>query len=127
MWDMKRASVHLSFSIVAYVHLPIRGRQFKGREESLVDLQIFSPSTRRNFLSRPRSAPHSERRLPRWLRPWKTWISRNFTYGSGFLDGDGPAHLPSSHVVDLSVGKSFWGELVGKTDGHKLYQQALLY
>jgi len=41
------------------------------------------------------------------VAPWKTWISGNFTYGSGFLDGDGPAHLPSSHVVDLSVGKSF--------------------
>jgi len=28
-------------------------------------------------------------------------------YGSGFLDGDGPAHLPSHTTVDLSVGKSF--------------------
>ncbi len=39
--------------------------------------------------------------------PWKSWISGNFVYGSGFLSQNGPAHLPSSHVFDLSVGKSF--------------------
>ena len=39
--------------------------------------------------------------------PWKTWISGNFVYGSGFLSQNGPAHLPSSHVFDVSAGKSF--------------------
>jgi outer membrane receptor protein involved in Fe transport len=38
---------------------------------------------------------------------WKTWVSGNFVYGSGFLSQNGPAHLPSSHVFDLSVGRSF--------------------
>jgi outer membrane receptor protein involved in Fe transport len=38
--------------------------------------------------------------------PWKTWVSGNFAYGSGFLNGDGPDHLPSYRTVDLSVGKS---------------------
>ncbi len=28
-------------------------------------------------------------------------------YGSGFLEGDGPAHLPAYYTLDLSVGKSF--------------------
>jgi len=39
--------------------------------------------------------------------PWRTWFSGNFTYGSGFLNGNGPDHLPSSHVFDVAVGKSF--------------------
>src|SRR5262249_36567141 len=39
--------------------------------------------------------------------PWHTWVSGNFTYGSGFLNGDGPDHLPSHRTVDVSVGKSF--------------------
>jgi outer membrane receptor protein involved in Fe transport len=39
--------------------------------------------------------------------PRTTWTSVNLNYGSGFLDGDGPGHLPSHVTVDLSVGKSF--------------------
>jgi outer membrane receptor protein involved in Fe transport len=39
--------------------------------------------------------------------PWKAWVAINLSYGSGFLDGDGPRHLPPYHTVDLSLGKSF--------------------
>jgi outer membrane receptor protein involved in Fe transport len=39
--------------------------------------------------------------------PWKTWLSGNLAYGSGFLDGDGPGHLPSYATVDLALGRSF--------------------
>jgi len=39
--------------------------------------------------------------------PWKTWAAGNLNYGSGFLDGDGPAHLPSHTTFDLSLGRSF--------------------
>jgi outer membrane receptor protein involved in Fe transport len=39
--------------------------------------------------------------------PKKTWISGNLSYGSGFLNGNGPDHLPSYALVDLSAGKSF--------------------
>ena len=28
-------------------------------------------------------------------------------YGSGFLDGEGPEHLPSHTTYDLALGKSF--------------------
>ena len=28
-------------------------------------------------------------------------------YGSGFLDGDGPSHLPGHTTFDFSLGKSF--------------------
>jgi len=38
--------------------------------------------------------------------PWRTWIAANLSYGSGFLNGDGPDHLPQYHTVDLSIGKS---------------------
>jgi len=39
--------------------------------------------------------------------PRRTWLAFNVNYGSGFLDGDGPAHLPSHTTVDCSLGKSF--------------------
>jgi outer membrane receptor protein involved in Fe transport len=39
--------------------------------------------------------------------PYKSWISGNVAYGSGFLNGDGPAHLPGYGIVDLALGKSF--------------------
>lgn len=38
---------------------------------------------------------------------WRSWVAANFTYGSGFLNGNGPDHLPSYRTVDVSVGKSF--------------------
>jgi outer membrane receptor protein involved in Fe transport len=39
--------------------------------------------------------------------PYKSWLSGNVNAGSGFLDGDGPGHLPSYATVDLAVGHSF--------------------
>jgi outer membrane receptor protein involved in Fe transport len=41
------------------------------------------------------------------LLPAKSWLSGNVTAGSGFLDGDGPGHLPTYATVDLAVGHSF--------------------
>jgi outer membrane receptor protein involved in Fe transport len=39
--------------------------------------------------------------------PWRSWSAVNVNYGSGFLDGNGPGHLPSHATVDVSVGKAF--------------------
>jgi outer membrane receptor protein involved in Fe transport len=39
--------------------------------------------------------------------PWQSWFSANLAYGSGFLQGDGPAHLPRHATLDFSLGKSF--------------------
>ena len=39
--------------------------------------------------------------------PWKFWSACNVNYGSGFLDGGGPGHLPAHTTVDLSIGKAF--------------------
>ena len=38
--------------------------------------------------------------------PRRSWTAVNVNYGSGFLDGDGPGHLPAHTTVDFSVGKS---------------------
>jgi outer membrane receptor protein involved in Fe transport len=51
--------------------------------------------------------------------PYKSWLSGNVTAGSGFLDGDGPGHLPSYATVDLSLGHSFgenWSAKVTATN-----------
>ena len=39
--------------------------------------------------------------------PWRTFASGNLSYGSGFLDGDGPNHRPGHTEFSLSLGKSF--------------------
>jgi outer membrane receptor protein involved in Fe transport len=41
------------------------------------------------------------------LLPLRFWMSGNVSYGSGFLNGNGPGHLPAYGIVDLAVGKSF--------------------
>ena len=39
--------------------------------------------------------------------PWRCFASLEFNYGSGFLNGDGPSHLPAYYSFDLSVGHTF--------------------
>ncbi len=39
--------------------------------------------------------------------PGRAWAAGNILYGSGFVDGEGPAHLPGHTTVDLSLGKKF--------------------
>ena len=39
--------------------------------------------------------------------PGKTWATANVIYGSGFLRGDGPDHMPAHTTLDLAVGKDF--------------------
>jgi outer membrane cobalamin receptor len=39
--------------------------------------------------------------------PSRSYLSGNVSYGSGFLDGDGPDHLPGHVTLDLSLGKRF--------------------
>ncbi len=39
--------------------------------------------------------------------PRESWAAGNLSYGSGFLNGDGPGHLPAHTTVDLSLGKRF--------------------
>jgi hypothetical protein len=39
--------------------------------------------------------------------PGHSWISASVLYGSGFLAGNGPDHLPAHTTFDISLGKSF--------------------
>lgn len=38
--------------------------------------------------------------------PLRSWASFSYGYGSGFLDGNGPRHLPSHSLANFAVGKS---------------------
>ena len=44
----------------------------------------------------------------------KSWINANVNFGSGFLDGDGPQHLPNHTSADIAIGKSL-GEKISLT------------
>jgi outer membrane receptor protein involved in Fe transport len=39
--------------------------------------------------------------------PHALWLTPAWQFGSGFLNGDGPAHLPPHSTFDISVGKRF--------------------
>jgi outer membrane receptor protein involved in Fe transport len=39
--------------------------------------------------------------------PWRVWADFGAQYGSGFVNGNGPTHLPSHTTYDLALGKSF--------------------
>jgi outer membrane receptor protein involved in Fe transport len=39
--------------------------------------------------------------------PWHMWATPAYQFGSGFENGDGPAHLPPHNTFDLSIGKRF--------------------
>ncbi|MGH9448198.1 MAG: TonB-dependent receptor, partial [Terriglobia bacterium] len=38
--------------------------------------------------------------------PFQSWATADYEFGSGFVNGDGPAHLPPHSVADLALGKS---------------------
>lgn len=39
--------------------------------------------------------------------PGRMWATPAYQFGSGFLNGDGPSHLPPHSTFDLSLGKNF--------------------
>ena len=39
--------------------------------------------------------------------PWDVWATPTYQFGSGFLDGNGPGHLPVHSTADLALGKQF--------------------
>ncbi len=51
--------------------------------------------------------------------PHHLWATPAYQFGSGFLNGDGPSHLPPHSTFDLSIGKSFkehWSASVNATN-----------
>jgi hypothetical protein len=43
--------------------------------------------------------------------PWHSYVSTNMSFGSGFLDGNGPAHLDPHTEANISLGKLFGEKL----------------
>ncbi|MGC2695004.1 MAG: TonB-dependent receptor [Candidatus Angelobacter sp.] len=94
---MKKINVHL-----AYSHQTAQGSG--GVTGGFIDPTVlpdaglfFLDHDQRNTLSTGVSV----------VLPAKSWISGNVVYGSGFLNGGGPDHLPSYATVDLGLGRSF--------------------
>jgi outer membrane receptor protein involved in Fe transport len=52
--------------------------------------------------------------------PWKSSADFNVSYGSGFLNADGPAHLPQHTSFDLALAKSFSEKLTLRLTGLNL-------
>lgn len=92
---LRRGSLHLAFS-----HQYAQG--FGGVSGGLTD---FSPPVDQYYF-----LDHDQRNTlaagGAWNLPHQAWADLEVNYGSGFLLGDGPDHLPSHTTVDLSVGKS---------------------
>lgn len=84
----------------AYSHQYAEG--FGGITGGLTD---FSPPSDRFFLDHDQRHTLSagfDLNLPR-----RMWANGNVAYGSGFVDEEGPAHLPGHTSADLAVGKEF--------------------
>ncbi|MGH9452278.1 MAG: TonB-dependent receptor domain-containing protein [Terriglobia bacterium] len=39
--------------------------------------------------------------------PFRSWATSSYAFGSGFVNGSGPAHLPPHSVLGIALGKSF--------------------
>ncbi len=70
--------------------------------------------------------------------PWKSFISANMYYGSGFFNGDGPTaggapccstldYLPSHKTFDLSLGKQFSEKLSVSVTGLNVGNRRVMY
>ena len=55
--------------------------------------------------------------------PWRSFGSLTINYGSGFLSGDGPSHLPSYYTLDLSLGKNFGENFTVRFTGTNITNQ----
>ena len=93
---LRRARVHF-----AYSHQFVQGfgavsgglTDFEPPEEGL----FFLDHDQRNTLSSVISL----------TLPFRAYATSSIAYGSGFLNGDGPAHLPAHTTFDISLDKSF--------------------
>jgi hypothetical protein len=55
--------------------------------------------------------------------PWRSFAALAINYGSGFLNGDGPNHLPSYYTLDLSLGKNFGENFTVRVAGTNITNQ----
>ena len=88
-------------------HYALSWMMAQGRGDTTGGLTNFKPPAHNAYFfldhdQRVTFTPGFEVDLPRG-----TWIAGTVIYGSGFLRGNGPAHLPSHTTGDISVGKDF--------------------
>ncbi len=88
------------------IHAAFSNQTVEGRGAVTGGLTDFTPPDEGYFL-----LDHDQRNTLstgfRTTLPWQSWIAGNVSYGSGFLDGDGPSHLPTHATYDVSMGKDF--------------------
>jgi outer membrane receptor for ferrienterochelin and colicin len=90
-----RADLHLAFS----------HQYAEGKGAVTGGLTDFSPPPCCYFFL-DHDQRHTLSGVLRLRLPWRSWSTAAVQYGSGFLDGNGPGHLPAHTTVDLSVGKA---------------------
>jgi outer membrane receptor protein involved in Fe transport len=92
------ANFHLAYSRqVAEGHCPVSG--------GLLDLNaVCGPEAGWFFLDHDQR--HTLSAVGSITAPRKLLVSTVVSFGSGFLDGDGPQHLPAHTTFDVSVGRS---------------------
>ena len=88
---------------VAQFHLAWSHQRVEGEGAVAGGLTDFSPPAEGRFFldhdQRDTLAAGATVRLPH-----ASWVAGNVSYGSGFLAGNGPAHLPSHATLDLGAG-----------------------
>ncbi len=88
---------------LARVHLAYSHQTVEGEGGVAGGLTDFTPPEEGRFFldhdQRQTLSAGTTMQLPRDF-----WIGGNLNYGSGFLNGDGPGHLPSHATLDLAAG-----------------------
>ena len=88
-------------SHVAYSRQTVQGQG--GASGGLTD---FAPADANSWYFLDHDQRHTLSIVLRTNLPRHAWASGAVSYGSGFLNGDGPSHLPGHTTVDLSAGKN---------------------
>lgn len=86
------------------VHLAYSHQRVEGEGGVVGGLTNFAPPEKRFFLD------HDQRDTLNagvTISRGRGWIGGNVSYGSGFLDANGPAHLPSHTTADLAAGRAW--------------------
>jgi outer membrane receptor protein involved in Fe transport len=121
-WEVNIRSPELAYH--SHAHLIYSNQQAEGFGAVTGGLTDFSPPAGGFYLD------HDQRNSLTTgfdaALPWRTTAAFDFIYGSGFLNGDGPEHLPSYRTFDLALNKDI-GErwtirAIGTNITNKRYQ-----
>jgi outer membrane receptor protein involved in Fe transport len=103
-WDATLLSPRLLG--IVQIHLAYSHQYAQGQGGVSGGLTDFSPPRQGYFF-----LDHDQRdtlsAVASWTLPHRAWATLVVARGSGFLNGDGPQHLPAHTTADASLGKSF--------------------